>query len=131
MTQKNNQKEAEIYDHDDFNKNADQKEIMFANGFSEFFVNSQSTYCPIKSCTLFKKDCQTAWDGGDGNNISMDTASPWAITIKDNTFEGYGPDEMCIMCDNEYQKIYYDKLKITQTGRCVKKLFAKSFSVSA
>jgi len=61
----------------------------------------------------------------------MAATAPWAITIKDNTFAGYGPDEMCVVCDNEYQIIQFDQLKITQTGRCINKLTALNFPTPA
>jgi len=124
-----------IYVHDD----AEEGDKVFDNGFDQFFVNvggrhgidnnSDEEQCPIIKCELKAKDCKATWNGGDGNNIEMAATAPWAITIKDNTFAGYGPDEMCVVCDNEYQIIQFDQLKITQTGRCIDKLDTKALVV--
>jgi hypothetical protein len=51
---------------------------------------------------MYKKDCTSAWDGGDGKNIAMETEYPWTVTVKDNTFEGHGTSEACVICDNEF-----------------------------
>lgn len=74
-----------------------------------------------------KKGCVLEHDGGDGNNLSMNIASPFTITVMDNAFNGY-EDESCVVCDNMFQIIKFDDLKITQTGRCSKKLIIKNFN---
>lgn len=59
----------------------------------------------------------------------MSPTWPFAVTIKDNQFNGY-IDEICVSCDNSYQVINYDQLQIQQTGRCLGKLAAKPLSNS-
>jgi len=112
------------YNHDD----AVAGDQVYSNGFEKFFINNEKKLCPVTTCKLLKKGCATAWDGGDGNNIQMAATAPWAVTIKDNTFDGYGASEMCVECDNEYQKIYYDNVQIKQTARCIGKLVPKTFT---
>jgi len=85
-------KDMIVYSHDD----AESGNQVYSDGFKKFFVNNEKKLCPITSCKLLKAGCATAWDGGDGNNIEMAATAPWAITIKDNTFAGYGADEMCV-----------------------------------
>lgn len=127
MTEKTSAPTAQItYDHDDANKG----DIIFSDGFGKFFNNADTSRCPVKQCTMFKKDCTTAWDGGVGNSIAMDTKAPWAVTIKDNTFAGYGPDEACVVCDNEFQIIKFPHLKIKQTGRCIDKIEKRTLDTS-
>jgi len=122
------------YAHDDANSG----HIVFANGFEKFFKNvmpktlsnnnnDYTTICPIESCKLMKRGCKVAWDGGDGGNIAMSPSWPFAITIKDNEFDGY-VDQICVSCDNSYQVIEYDQLQIQQTGRCLGKLKSKTLS---
>jgi len=86
------------YVHDDANL----VDKVFTNGFTKFFKNVDTTNCPIEHCKLKERGCKSSWTGGDGDNIDMETESPWAVTIKDNTFAGYGTDKICVECDNSY-----------------------------
>jgi len=121
--------QTHIYIHDDTRDNK-----IFANGFEQFFVNVGGKHgidnnmdeeqCPIIKCELKAKGCKAEFDGGDGANVVMAETAPWAVTIKDNNFNAY-TDNICVQCDNEYQIIQFDQLKITQTGRCIDKLDSK------
>jgi len=122
--------QTSIFEHDD----ANESDIVIPNAFDMFFKNvmpkessngDYTTVCPIETCKLMKRGCKAEWDGGDGGNIAMSPTWPFAVTIKDNTFNGY-VDEICVSCDNSYQVINYDQLQIQQTGRCLGKLAAKN-----
>lgn len=88
-----------------------------------FFKSADKEKCPVKTCTMKQKDCETNFVN---DNVSMATTAPWALTILDDTFAGYGPYEACVVCDNEFQTIRYDQISITQEGRCIDKLEKKT-----
>lgn len=85
------------YVHEDANK----YDKLFDNGFEKFFINDDKANCPVRSCKIMKKGCAIPHDGGDGNNISMESSSPWKVTVKDNQYEGY-EDESCVVCESQY-----------------------------
>jgi len=119
-----------VIDHED--DDVDNTKHNLVPAFSTFFKQKDETNCPVKSCTLLKAGCQSPHSAaGMGENIAMAETSPWTITIMDNVLAGYTPQKMCIMCDNEYQKIYLDDISVSQTARCIDKITAKAWTQSA
>jgi len=67
---------------------------------SSFFVNSDSTKCPITKCTMMGTDCQSPYTDG----IAIDAKAPWKISAVSNYHVGFS-DPVCIVCENAAEKI--------------------------
>ena len=65
-------------------------------GWSYFFYNSEPTKCPIKSCTLKSKGCQT---DSESVGVVLYTGPDYNVGYKEDIVEGYD-DTVCLSCTN-------------------------------
>ena len=67
---------------------------------TSFFVNLESTKCPITKCKMMGSDCQSPYTDG----ITIDAKAPWKISAISNYNVGW-KDPVCIVCENAAEKI--------------------------
>jgi hypothetical protein len=75
------------------------------------YFNTDSTNCPIISCTLYDSDCITI----STDKVTMESSSPWSVTAMKNEIAGY-TKTMCVKCTNGAQTVTRDNWVLTQTG---------------
>jgi hypothetical protein len=48
--------------------------------WNTYFSNTDTSNCPITSCTLYENDCTTAMSG----DVFMDSSTPWLVEMLRN-----------------------------------------------
>ena len=64
--------------------------------YTNAFTNSESTDCPITSCSMKAQNCISAYVPGQ---LAMGASTPWALTANKNVFGGY-TETVCLECTN-------------------------------
>ena len=82
--------------------------ITVSTSWSNFFQTSDSTNCPITSCSLSLRGCT-----GSPTYSSMSSSSPFGITSQRNVQAGY-TEQLCVTCTNLQDSINYDLLVVEQ-----------------
>jgi len=65
-------------------KSDDDTKVSFNNDAR--FSDNLSGKCPIKSCSMYEKDCKTAFNS---NNIALDKVNPTTMLLTQNILLGY------------------------------------------
>lgn len=99
--------------------------------WSKIFRQGDSKFCPILDCKLYKAgNCEVNKTPFDNSILSLEKPSDqdWTIKVNDKQYNGFSLN-YCVYCNNEYQRIWWDNLEITQTKRCTDsgKLVKKNF----
>ena len=94
-------------------------DVKIGNGWPSFFANSETEKCPINSCVLKNKGCQTAYTG---NNIKISQSKPWYLTTSRTQNNVDQNDLLCIQCSNGEQTITHDNFKVRTFNSCLKSL---------
>ena len=81
---------------------------MSSTSWDSYFSNTDSTNCPVTSCTLYESDCTTVLS----SPVSIGSSTPWDITALRNTLAGYS-QTMCISCTNGAQTVQKDNWSLT------------------
>jgi hypothetical protein len=75
--------------------------------WDSYFSNTDTTNCPITSCTLYESGCSTALS----SPVSIGGSSPWDVTALLNQMNGYS-QSMCVSCTNGAQTIQKDNWSV-------------------
>jgi hypothetical protein len=76
-----------------------------------FFSNSDTTNCPITSCSLYESGCSTEMN----DPVNMGDSTPWDMTAEKDRTAGYS-QSLCVSCTNGAQTITIDDWFVTQTA---------------
>lgn len=86
---------------------------------TEFFVNQNSTICPITKCTMHGPDCEAPYLDG----ISISDSAPWQINAVSNYVSGW-QDPVCVVCENKDEIVglpmIIDQLSCNASNNCPK-----------
>jgi len=100
------------------------------NVWTQIFKQEDATFCPILDCKLYEAgNCETNKTPYPSNLLELTrNDQEWTLGVNDVQYNGFTTN-YCVYCNNEYQRIWWDNLKITQTERCKEsgKLVKKDF----
>jgi len=82
--------------------------------WDSFYLNVDSTNCPITSCALFDGGSCGSGTYSGATDVFMDASAPWHITMSVTEPAGYSWST-CVRCSNGAQTIDLDNWLMTQT----------------
>jgi hypothetical protein len=81
---------------------------MSSSDWDSYLTNSDTSNCPITTCSLFEAGCSTLLS----SPVSMEASTPWDVTALTNFPAGY-TQSMCVECTNGAQTVQIDNWSMT------------------